>query len=285
MISPDAAIDRPATGPTPAALERVRGVARVRLAGDGGTTRLVENFQSGSAKVRFPKPADRSVMDVVLLNTAGGLTGGDRISFSVAAGAGARATVTTQASERIYRRRDGDVEVETALAIEAGATLDWLPQETILFDRSSLRRRLAADLHPTGKLLAVEAIVLGRAAMGERVRSATLADSWRVRRGGALIFADGVRLDGDSVAILGGGATGGGAAAMATVLLVAPGAESALPAAREALAGAAGEVGASAWNGMLVARLLAVDSHALRADLTRLIETLRGTTMPRTWLC
>ena len=285
MISPDAAIDRPATGPTPAALERVRGVARVRLAGDGGTTRLVENFQSGSAKVRFPKPADRSVMDVVLLNTAGGLTGGDRISFSVAAGAGARATVTTQASERIYRRRDGDVEVETALAIEAGATLDWLPQETILFDRSSLRRRLAADLHPTGKLLAVEAIVLGRAAMGERVRSATLADSWRVRRGGALIFADGVRLDGDSVAILDGGATGGGAAAMATVLLVAPGAESALPAAREALAGAAGEVGASAWNGMLVARLLAVDSHALRADLTRLIETLRGTTMPRTWLC
>ena len=285
MISPDAAIDRPATGPTPAALERVRGVARVRLAGDGGTTRLVENFQSGSAKVRFPKPADRSVMDVVLLNTAGGLTGGDRISFSVAAGAGARATVTTQASERIYRRRDGDVEVETALAIEAGATLDWLPQETILFDRSSLRRRLAADLHPTGKLLAVEAIVLGRAAMGERVRSATLADSWRVRRGGALIFADGVRLDGDSVAILDGGATGGGAAAMATVLLVAPDAESALPAAREALAGAAGEVGASAWNGMLVARLLAVDSHALRADLTRLIETLRGTTMPRTWLC
>ena len=127
--------------------------------------------------------------------------------------------------------------------------------------------------------------MLGRAAMGERVRSATLADSWRVRRGGALIFADGVRLDGDSVAILGGGATGGGAAAMATVLLVAPGAESALPAAREALAGAAGEVGASAWNGMLVARLLAVDSHALRADLTRLIETLRGTTMPRTWLC
>ena len=285
MISPDAAIDRPATGPTPAALERVRGVARVRVAGDGGTTRLVENFQSGSAKVRFPKPADRSVMDVVLLNTAGGLTGGDRISFSVAAGAGARATVTTQAAERIYRRRDGDVEVETALAIEAGATLDWLPQETILFDRSSLRRRLAADLHPTGKLLAVEAIVLGRAAMGERVRSATLADSWRVRRGGALIFADGVRLDGDSVAILDGGATGGGAAAMATVLLVAPDAESALPAAREALAGAAGEVGASAWNGMLVARLLAVDSHALRADLTRLIETLRGTTMPRTWLC
>ena len=156
---------------------------------------------------------------------------------------------------------------------------------SILFDRSSLRRRLAADLHPTGKLLAVEAIVLGRAAMGERVRSATLADSWRVRRGGALIFADGVRLDGDSVAILDGGATGGGAAAMATVLLVAPDAESALPAAREALAGAAGEVGASAWNGMLVARLLAVDSHALRADLTRLIETLRGTTMPRTWLC
>jgi urease accessory protein len=266
-------------------LERARGEARVRLVRDGAVTRLAENFQSGSAKVRFPRATDPAIADVVLLNTAGGLTGGDRIAFSVACDVGAAAIVTTQAAERVYRRRDGDAEVETTLAIGAGAALDWLPQETILFDRSSLRRRLTADVHPTGRLLAVEAIVLGRTAMGERIRNAALADSWRVRRDGKLIFADGIRLDGDSVDILAGAATGGGALAMATVLLVAPGAETMLGAARDALAPAAGEGGASAWNGMLVARLLAPDGFTLRADLTRLIETLRGTTMPRTWLC
>ncbi len=285
MISPDTVIDRPPTGATPATLERVRGVARVRMASDGGATRLVENFQSGSAKVRFPRPADAATADVVLLNTAGGLTGGDQISFSVGIAQGARATVTTQAAERVYRRRDGDAEVETELSVAADARLDWLPQETILFDRSSLRRKLAADIHPTGRLLAVEAIVLGRAAMGERVRTVALMDSWRVRRGGTLVFADGLRLDGDSVAILDHPATGGGAMAMATILLVAPDAEAALTVARGALSGAGGEAGASAWNGVLVARLLAPDGHTLRADLTRLIETLRGTTMPRTWTC
>jgi urease accessory protein len=284
MIAADTLTDLPER-PAPPVLERVRGMTRVRLVGDGGMTWLAENFQSGSAKVRFPKLTDPATAEVMLLNTAGGLTGGDRISFCVTAEAGARAIVTTQAAERIYRRSAGDAEVETALVAGVDASLDWLPQETILFDQSSLRRKLVADVHPTGRLLAVEAIVLGRAAMGERVRSVNLADSWRVRRGGTLVFADGMQLHGDSVAILDSRATGGGAAAMATVLLIARDAESALPAAREALHSACGEAGASAWNGMLVARLLAADSHALRADLTRLIETLRGTTMPRAWLC
>jgi urease accessory protein len=270
---------------TPPALERARGLARVAMRADGGTTRLVENYQSGSAKVRFPRQSVGGPLEVVLLNTAGGVTGGDHLSYAVSVGAGAHGVATTQAAERIYRRSDGVARIETTLAVDAGGSLDWLPQETILFDRSALTRTLTADVHPDGRLLAVEAIVLGRTAMGEQARDVLLADSWRIRRGGRLVFADGLRLDGDSVDILANGATGNGAAAIATLVMVAPDAEAAIDTARAALVSAAGEGGASAWNGMLVARLTATGGQALRADLMRLIEALRGDTMPRVWHC
>jgi urease accessory protein len=266
-------------------LERVRGAARIGFNATGGVTRLAENFQSGSAKARFPKSRPGEAPQVVLLNTAGGVTGGDRLSFAVSVGPHASGVATTQAAERIYRRSDGVAHIDTTLAVADGASLDWLPQETILFDRSALKRTLTADVHPTGRLLAVESILLGRTAMGEQIRNATLADSWRIRRGGKLAFADGLRFDGDSVAILANGATGGGAIAIATLVLVAPDAEAAIDTARAALADAEGDAGASAWNGMLVARLTAPDGQTLRTDLIRLIEALRGVTMPGNWLC
>jgi urease accessory protein len=269
----------------PVALERARGTARIAFAATDGVTRLAENFQSGSAKARFPRPRNGRPPEVVLLNTAGGVTGGDQLTYAVSVGDGAQATATTQAAERIYRRSAGIARIDTTLSVGANASLDWLPQETILFDRSALRRTLAAEIAPTGRLMAVEAIVLGRAAMGERIRSAALADNWRIRRGGRLVFADGLRFDGDSVAILANGATGGGAAAFATLVLLAPDAEAAIDTAGEALADAPCEAGASAWNGMLVARLTAPDSQRLRAALVRLIEALRGVTMPGTWNC
>ncbi len=275
--------------PPPAAarptLERVRGAARIAFNADGGVTRLAENFQSGSAKSIFPRSRPGEAPQVVLLNTAGGVTGGDRLSFAVSVGPHASGVATTQAAERIYRRSDGVAHIDTMLTVADGASLDWLPQETILFDRSALKRTLTADVHPTGRLLAVEAILLGRTAMGEQIRNAALADSWRIRRGGKLAFADGLRFDGDSVAILANGATGGGAVAVATLVLIAPDAEAAIDTARAALADARSEAGASAWNGILVARLAAPDGQTLRADLIRLIEALRGVTMPGNWLC
>jgi urease accessory protein len=267
-------------------LERARGRARIVIRGEaGGRSRLDGLYQFGSTKVRLPRAAADAPIEAILLNTAGGVTGGDELAYEVAVGAGGTALVTTQAAERIYRRAAGTAVIETALMVGAGGRLDWLPQETILFDRSWLRRRLTADVHQTGRLLAVEAIVLGRAAMGETVRDAACADVWRIRRNGRLVYADAIRLDGDATAIMAGQATGNGATAFATVLLVAPDALASLAAVRAALAGAAGEAGASSWNGMLVARLLAPTGQALRADLFRLIEALRGQPMPRVWNC
>lgn len=269
----------------PPRLERTRGRARVSVWADRGVMRLGEAYQSGSGKLRFPKAAHGAPLEAVLLNTAGGLTGGDEISYAVAVDEGASGIATTQAAERIYRRSEGVAAVDTRLAVANDASLAWLPQETIVFDRSALRRTLVADVAETGRLIAVEAIVLGRTAMGESARNVAISDSWRVGRGGRLVFADGLRLDGDSVAILSGGATGAGAIATATLVLVAPDAEASLDAARAALASADCECGASAWNGVLVARLLAKSGHAVRAGLIPLIETLRGAPMPRVWHC
>jgi urease accessory protein len=252
---------------------------------EDGRDRLATFFQSGAAKMRLPRVAPGEPLEAVLLNTAGGITGGDRLRYEVEVGAGARATVTGQAAERIYRRSHGVAEVENHLSVASGASLAWLPQETILFDRSALSRRLDADVAVDSTLLAAESFVLGRAAMDETVRTAQVSDSWRIWRGGRLIFADAVRLEGDPTAILAGPATGRGARAFATLLLVAPDAAARLEAARAALAEAIGEAGASAWNGMLVARLVAPSGQALRHDLIRLIETLRGAAMPRVWHC
>ncbi len=271
--------------PPPAALERARGIARLAVGAEAGLTRLVENYQSGSGKLRFPRPSAGEPFAAVLVNTAGGITGGDRFAWSVAVGPGAAAAVASQASERIYRRAAGDATVDTVLRVADGGALDWLPQETILFDRSSLRRTLAADIAASARLLAVESIVLGRTAMGETARDVSVRNSWRIRRDGRLVFADGLRFDGDTTRTLAGAATGSGARALATVVLVAPDAETTIDRARAALLHSAGEAGASAWNGMLVARLIAPDGQALRADVTRLIETLRGRPMPRVWSC
>lgn len=269
----------------PVALQRSVGLARLAVRRTGARDRLDTLFQSGACKIRLPRVDPALPLEAVLLNTAGGITGGDRLRYEVAVGPGARATVTGQAAERVYRRSHGVAEVENHLVIEAGGALAWLPQETILFDRSALARRLTAEIAGDATLLAAESFVLGRAAMDETVRTAFVSDSWRIRRNGRLIFADALRLDGDPTAILAGGSTGRGARAFATIVLVAPDAEALLDAARTALDGAAGEAGASAWNGILVARLLAPDGQALRHDLIRLIETLRGAPMPRVWHC
>lgn len=266
-------------------LERARGEARLKVSAADGTTRLSVLYQSGSAKLRLPRVAAGAPVEAVLLNTAGGVTGGDRLSHDIIVEAGGQLVVTTQAAERIYRRSSGVASIATTIDVGAGARLDWLPQETILFDGSVLSRDLTVKVAPDATFLAAEAMILGRRAMGETARAVSLTDRWRISRGGRLLFADSVRLDGDAEAIMAGRATGRGAVAYATVLLVAPTAESLIEPVRSAIEATGIDGGASAWNGMLVARMVAPDGKALRDALIRLIETLRGAPMPRVWNC
>jgi urease accessory protein len=267
------------------ALERANGAVRLGFHAQHGLSRLSVMFQQGSARARLPRTAD-GVPEAVLMNIAGGLTGGDRMSYAVEVGAGAAAAVTTQAGEKIYRARDGAAEVQVRLTLGGGARAEWLPQETILFEGARLRRRLDVDMAENASLLAVEALVFGRTARGESMRTGLVHDQWRVRRGGRLVFADGLRLDGQVASRLARPALLAGGCAAATVLLVAPDAESRLDAARAALDGAPAEGGVSAWDGLLASRLAAQDGAALRTTVVALLAALRGgRPLPRVWQC
>jgi urease accessory protein len=264
----------------PGRLQRASGAGRIAVAAERGRTRLADLRQDGCAHIRLPRDASSADPTAILINTAGGLTGGDRLDWSAEAGPGAALSVTTQACEKIYRSLGDDAETQVSLKVGPGARLAWLPQETILFDGGRLHRRIEADVAPDGDLLIAEAVVLGRTAMGETVRTGALRDRWRIRRGGRLIFADDLRLTGDIAVRRAHAAVLAGVLTFATVLFVSPGAETRLDAARTAL-GESG--GASAWDGKLVARLTAPDGLALRRRLIPLIEALSGRPLPRAW--
>ena len=269
-------------------LQRAAGELRVAFKRRGDLTVLDDLRQVGCLKLRFPRVEQEEWTSAVMLNTAGGVAGGDRLDGGFALREGTRATITAQAAERFYRALPGSdaAFVRNRLTVAAGACLEWLPQETILYDGCALDRRLDIDLADDAWFLGVESLVFGRAAMGERVGQAWLRDGFRVRRGGRWLLHDAVRLEGEVDASLRRATIAGGARAMATLVHVAPNAEAALDGVRAALADADVEAGVSAWNGMLVARILAGDAALLRRAVIAALAMLRAPRpLPRVWLC
>ncbi|HUZ68022.1 MAG TPA: urease accessory protein UreD [Beijerinckiaceae bacterium] len=265
---------------------RARGEIRAAFAADDGCTHLGRLFETGGLRLRFPK--SQRGCEAVIVNTAGGMAEGDCANLDFSAGPGVEATIATQAAERIYRG-DGPAgspatEVSVSLRLGEAACLRWLPQETILFDRARLSRRLDVDLAPSAALIIFESFVFGRLASGETRTCGMLRDRWRVRRAGRLAFAEDMRLEGAIGSTLDRPACGGSARACATLLYIAPDAEGYIEEARARLRAASRcEWGASAWNGMLVVRLLSNLPEALRAAAFDLLDALPGGGAPRVW--
>ncbi len=271
--------------PNPAPHQRARGELRLAFRRRGPLTVLDDLRQSGCLRARFPRPADPGFPDAVLLNVGGGIAPGDRLDTAVRLAPHASATLAGQACERVYRAAAGSPPalVRTALDLADGATLDWLPQDTILFDDAALDRRTDIALAPTARFLGIESLVLGRAASGETLRRLSLRDTIRVQRDGRLLLHDALRVDGDP-ALLRHRATAAGAGAFATLLLAAPDAEASLAPLRAALAPF--EAGASVLDGLLLARILAPDAAGLRRATTAALRVLRGgRTLPAVWTC
>ncbi len=258
-------------------MQRARGEVRVAAKLRAGKTVLDRLYQRGSAKARVPKGDG---FEVVLLNTAGGVTGGDHFQTNIVTADDTTMTATTQTAERIYRSAGGKGRIETRIDIGHAARVDWLPQETILFDGGRLRRSLSVDMSEDATFLAIEPLVFGRTAMGETVDDGFISDQWRVRRGGELVYADALRVDGQIAATLRADAALAGACACASLLYCAPDAEDQIDAVRAALLD---DGGASTWNGLLVARLVARDGATLRKTLQRVVSILRPGAMPRVW--
>ena len=247
---------------------------------DGGNA-LRRLRQSGSLKCLFPGNAGQA-LQAVLLNCAGGVTGGDRFSLAACAEAGTTLTLTTQAAERIYRASPGEHgQIETRLDVAEGARVNWLPQETILFDGCSLERSLTVELQEGATLLLTEPLVFGRLEMGETVTSAHVLDRIEVRRAGVQVYLDRVRLAADVQALLDRPGVAGGARAMASLVYVAPDAEAQLAALRRFLPCQAGA--SLIHEDVLVMRLLSRDSNEMRSSLVPMLNHLSHDGLPRCW--
>jgi urease accessory protein len=245
-----------------------------------GKTRRGELHESGSLRVRCPNTS-ADELEAVLINTAGGVAGGDRFALDIAAGEGTNLVVTTAAAEKVYRTLGATSVIDVKLDVSSGATLSWLPQETILFSHARLSRSIEVGLALDARIFLAEGIVFGRSGMGETVEEGALTDRWRVRRGGKLIYAETMRLDGAIAARMDEAAVARGGVAIATALIV-PGDDAVVASIRAMQDDFAGEVGASAWNGLAAVRFVAPDGAALRHDLIRVMTAARGA-LPRIW--
>jgi urease accessory protein len=264
------------------AANRAVGAVKFDVGLVDGVTRRRQLHESGSLRVRFPSP-EANGLSAVFVNTAGGIAGGDRFEIDITAAEDSRLTVTTAAAEKIYRAQGAAAQVKLALKAAAHSHLAWLPQETILFDQARVHRRIDIELAESASLLLCEIVVFGRAAMGEKMLSGDFVDRWRVKRGGRLVFAETVRLDGNIGEKLKRPAVAKGGVAIGTALIV-PGDEAQVARIREASESFGGEVGISAWNGFAMARFCAQDAASLRADMMAVLGRAGGSALPRLWL-
>ena len=264
------------------AANRAQGAVTFDVQHVDGVTRRRHLHESGSLRVRFPSP-EAEGLSAVFVNTAGGVAGGDRFDIEIAAGEESRLTVTTAAAEKVYRAQGPAARLNIALKAADVAHLSWLPQETILFDRARVSRRIDIDLAEGASLLFCEIVVFGRAAMGERMLQGEFVDRWRVRRDGKLVFAENVHLDGEIGEKLSQPAVAKAGAAIGTALIV-PGDAALVERIREASESFGGEVGISAWNGFAMARFCAQDAARLRADMMAVLVRASSVPLPRLWL-
>jgi len=268
---------------TPAAPVRQRSEGRVRIAAArfGALTRVADLAEGGALRLRVPRGGPG--LEAVIVNTAGGVCCGDRFSITADTAAGAHLTVSTPAAEKVYRSDGPLAEIAVRLSVQDGGLLEWLPQETILFDRARLKRRYEVDVAPDATFLSFEALMLGRLAHGDAMGEGHIEDHWRIRRGGALVFADAFRLEGPIGTLLERPAVSAGARAMATLLYIAPDAEARLEEVRALLESVPSEAGASAWNGILAVRWLCPDIGTLRRAATSFLMAFRKAPLPRVW--
>ena len=292
IVIPESSRSGGRTLPLGARQQRSEGAARIAFKRRKNATVLDDLFQSGCMKARFPKRVDTDRADAVLINTAGGLTGGDVLQTEVAWKRDTCAAVSTQAAERIYKSHSGIARVDVRLNVDAGASAMWLPQETIFFDGGQMRWMNHVCVAKSGRLLATEQIVFGRTAMGETVETGFISDGWRITYDDRLVFADSFRIDGDIRKTLNRPAIAAGGQALATVLMVGDDAPENLDRWRAVAANLDCLAGCSAIGPVLVARMIAETGDHLRGNLVTFLEHAierfspeKDARLPRVWSC
>jgi urease accessory protein len=248
-------------------------------------------FQRAPVRIMFPRTTGAAVDEAVLINTAGGIAGGDRLQFDVTARSNASMAVTSQAAEKIYRALDEPARIATSLKACDAAKLAWLPQETIVFNRGRLSRETEIDVSSGAELLALEWLVLGRAAFGEELAAGHISDSWRVKKDGRLIWADSFRATDETFPHLHRKALLSNCKAVATLIYFGPHLDARLEFLRDLVASLECHCAATSMGGLIIVRFAAKASLDLRRDLRSFLQQLSRELgggpfrVPKMWSC
>jgi len=239
----------------------------------------------------FPQLGNALFREAVIINTAGGVAGGDRLDLEVTALADATITLTSQAAERIYGALDQPARLSTTLTACAAAKLAWCPQETIVFDRARMRRETRVAVSADAELLALEWIVLGRAAHGEAVTGGSVVDSWRVEQDGRLVWADTLRITDDVFPHLRRSALLADVTGVATLVHVGPDLKRRLECLRDWAASLGCLTAATMVGRLIVVRFAAAEASTLRTGLRSILDQFDRAFapgpfgVPKMWSC
>jgi urease accessory protein len=272
-------------------LQRANGVGRVVLGSFGGGTRIKDLFQRSPIRIMFPGSGVGTLEEAVLINTAGGIAGGDRLEYGITALANASIAVTSQAAEKVYRALDEPSRITTKLSAHGLAKLAWLPQETIVFNRARINRQTEIEISSGSELLALEWLVLGRAAHGEEVVGGCIIDSWRVKRDGRLVWADTFRATDDMFSHLHRTALLSDCKAIGTLIYFGPQVDARLEGLRNMVLRPVCQCAATLVAGLVIVRFAARLSSdlrwAVRGALQQFSRELGGGPfrVPRMWSC
>ncbi|WP_411817466.1 urease accessory protein UreD [Hyphococcus sp. DH-69] len=266
-------------------LERTYGSGELFAQYTGVKTSIAKLSQDGAAKIRFPQQFAQEPLSSILINTAGGMTSGDKLNWTARAQEDSSLTLSTQACEKIYRGNGGAAEISIHLTAEKNAQLYWLPQETILYDHSHLKRTLTLDVHSGARALITEAFILGRQAFGETRPIARLDDKWRIYSGGDLIHAEQIKINTAHNNWFENAATANSHTAFATLLFVGENLHDHFAQLQSKInAERTFSAHCSAWTigncDKFCARIAASDGYQLRKILTPLVTLLSGEDRP-----
>jgi urease accessory protein len=272
-------------------LQRANGSGRIVLSGSDDGTRIVDVFQRSPTRIMFPTSGDGSVKEAVLINTAGGIAGGDQLECGVTALANASIAVTSQAAEKVYRALSEPARLSTKLKASGAAKLAWLPQETIVFNCARLHRTTEIELIAEAELLVLEWVVLGRAAHGEVVIGGQITDTWRVKKDGRLIWADSLRISDEIFPNLHRKALLSNCTAIATMIYFGRSLEKRLEFLRGITRSLGCDCAATLVGGLIVVRFAANESSALKLALHTFLEQFSRELgsgpfrVPKMWSC
>jgi len=285
--TPDVSKDRPSDRD----LQRADGFGRIVLSGSENGTRIEDVFERSPIRIMFPRTEHRRVEEAVIINTGGGVAGGDRLECSVAALSGASIAVTSQAAEKVYRALHEPARVVTRLKAWESAKLAWLPHETIVFNGARFQRTTEIELFSGAELLALEWLVLGRAAHGEVVVGGSITESWRVKKDGRLIWADTFRITDEIFPHLKRKALLSNCNAIATLICFGTYLDKRLDFLREIIPSLGCNCAATLVSGLIVVRFAAKESSDLKLVLRSLLERFGPELgsgpfrVPKMWSC